>query len=92
MRSMALILLGLLCAMAATGEDAWFPSKYGAEDTLGAINELSEEGVLAAAKLVHDPRLLALLLEALHRALEGLVLLDLYTRQIGPLHSIRKTD
>ena len=47
--------------------------------------------VLAAAKFVHDPRLLALLLEALHRALEGLVILDLYTRQIGPLHSVRKT-
>ena len=36
----------------ADSADTWYPSKYGAEDTLGAINELSPEKVLAAAKLV----------------------------------------
>lgn len=40
-----------LSGVAQAGDD-WFPSKYGAEDTLGAINELSPEGVLAAVKLV----------------------------------------
>ena len=32
--------------------DDWFPSKYGADDTLGAINNLSPEKVLQAANLV----------------------------------------
>lgn len=35
----------------ATAED-WYPSKYGAEDTLGAINNLSAAKVIQAAKLV----------------------------------------
>ena len=33
------------------GED-WYPSKYGAEDTLGAINNLSADKVVDAARLV----------------------------------------
>ena len=32
--------------------DNWYPSKYGADDTLGAINNLSPELVVKAAKLV----------------------------------------
>jgi kynurenine formamidase len=48
-----LTLAGLLAAAAAVAaEEAWYPSKYGAGDTLGALNELSPELVLAAAKLV----------------------------------------
>ena len=31
---------------------AWYPSRYGADDTIGAANNLSEQGVLAAAGLV----------------------------------------
>ncbi len=30
-------------------EDSWYPSKSGADDTLGAINELSSAGGLADA-------------------------------------------
>ncbi len=41
--------------------------------------------VLAAAQLVHQPRLLALLLEALQSAFEGLVFLDLDARQRATL-------
>ena len=41
-------------------DDDWYPSRYGADDTLGAINELSPEGVLAAAKLVKTGRSYAL--------------------------------
>ena len=38
---------------ASTAADAsWYPSRYGAEDTLGAINNLSPEKVLQAARLV----------------------------------------
>ena len=41
--------------------------------------------VFASAELVHDPSLLALLLEALQRSFEALILLELYTRQSTPL-------
>ncbi len=40
-----------LAASAAYGAD-WHPSKHGADDTLGAINHLSTEKVIEAAKLV----------------------------------------
>ena len=40
-----------LVASAAYGAD-WHPSKHGADDTLGAINHLSTEKVIEAAKLV----------------------------------------
>ena len=45
--------------------------------------------VLTTAQLVHETRLLALLLEALHRALEGLILLELYAGQRSLLHDRR---
>lgn len=38
----------------------WYPSKWGADDTLGAINELSPEGVIQAAKLVKTGKTYAL--------------------------------
>ncbi|MCZ6887750.1 MAG: cyclase family protein [Gammaproteobacteria bacterium] len=38
-------------ALAAVADD-WYPSKYGADDTLGAINNLSPEKVIQAVKLV----------------------------------------
>jgi kynurenine formamidase len=58
-----------LCAGFATTASAeetakkkadWFPSKWGADDTLGAINELSPEGVIEAAKLVKTGKTYAL--------------------------------
>ena len=51
MRASVSGLLGLLVLAGGAGaEDAgWYPSRYGADDTLGAMNELSAEGVLAAA-------------------------------------------
>ena len=42
----------LLTPLAGWGSDAWHPSKYGASDTLGAINNLTPEKVVAAAGLV----------------------------------------
>ena len=42
----------LFAAMSLNAEDTWYPSKYGADDTLGAINNLSAEKVLQAAQLV----------------------------------------
>jgi kynurenine formamidase len=51
--------IGMLLALAvsaAAESDAWFPSKYGEGDTLGAFNELSPERVVAAAGLVKTGR------------------------------------
>jgi kynurenine formamidase len=39
-------------ASAALADDAWYPSKYGVNDTIGAANNLSAAGVVEAAKLV----------------------------------------
>ena len=33
-------------AAPAVAEEAWFPSKYGAQDTAGAMNNLSPEGAV----------------------------------------------
>jgi kynurenine formamidase len=52
MRRLVLIAsLGLL-ASTALADDAWYPSKYGKDDTIGAANNLSAAGVVEAAKLV----------------------------------------
>jgi len=44
----------------AHADENWFPSKYGAEDTLGAINNLSAAKVKQAAKLVKTGKTYAL--------------------------------
>ena len=47
------VLLTILASSSVFAEEgAWYPSKYGAADTIGALNNLSAEGVLNAAKLV----------------------------------------
>lgn len=54
----------LLAAAMFTGpvlaQDTWYPSKYGAEDRIGAMNNLSEEGTVKAAKLVKTGKTYAL--------------------------------
>jgi len=49
-----------LVAGAAQAQDTWYPSKYGANDTLGAVNNLSPEGVKKAAALVKTGKVYAL--------------------------------
>lgn len=44
----------------AFAEDNWYPSKYGADDTLGAMNELSEKKTKLAAQLVKTGKTYAL--------------------------------
>ena len=44
--------IAALSAGAAFAADDWYPSKYGAADTIGAANNLSPAAALAAAKLV----------------------------------------
>ncbi len=48
-RTAVLVLLTFITT--ANAED-WYPSKYGADDTLGAINNLTPEKVIEAARLV----------------------------------------
>lgn len=42
----------VLLSTVAVAADDWYPSEFGAADTIGAANRLSPEGVLAAAKLI----------------------------------------
>ncbi len=46
------ILLAVLFVTAADARDAWWPSQWGAEDTLGSFNMLGQELTLKAAKLI----------------------------------------
>ena len=52
----ALILFGPNFSVA----DDWYPSKYGAEDTLGALNNLSAENVVEAARLIKTGKVYSL--------------------------------
>ena len=47
-------ILGLIIGASSSADESWYPSKYGAEDTLGAINNLSAEKVVAATRLVTE--------------------------------------
>ena len=47
-------LVAATLASGAAAADDWYPSKYGAEDTLGAINNLSNAKVIQAAQLVTE--------------------------------------
>ena len=49
---LAAVSAAALAAGAALAQERWFPSKWGADDTLGAINNLSPQGVQRAVKLV----------------------------------------
>lgn len=51
--NVSLSLLSLLCVSAVSaGEEPWYPSKYGAQDTIGAANNMSAEIVRNAGKLI----------------------------------------
>ncbi|WP_293376970.1 cyclase family protein [Phenylobacterium sp. SCN 70-31] len=59
------IAAGTVLAAALTGggamaHETWYPSKYGPADTLGAVNNLSPEGVKRAAALVTTGKVYAL--------------------------------
>lgn len=63
MRALGLILAGAMLAVPALAQDAeksWYPSKYGTEDTKGAMNNLSQAGTVNAAKLVKTGKTYAL--------------------------------
>src|SRR5690606_1281025 len=55
------VLVGVLGAGAMAAEpETWYPSRYGADDTLGAVNNLSPQKVLQAARLVKTGKTYAL--------------------------------
>lgn len=56
----ALVASFSLAAIPVYAEDDWYPSRYGAEDTLGAANLLTPDLVVRAAKLVKTGKTYAL--------------------------------
>ena len=50
----------LVVAMHTTAADDWYPSKWGKDDTLGSVNEITPESIVAAAKLVKTGKRYAL--------------------------------
>jgi len=55
-----LCILTLLGLPGSGASEDWYPSRYGSEDSLGAINLLSAEGVVAASRLVKTGKTYAL--------------------------------
>jgi kynurenine formamidase len=60
MRAITVVLALSLAATTASSGESWFPSRYGKDDTLGAANNLSPEGVLRAAKLIKTGKVYSL--------------------------------
>ena len=46
------MLVALLIASASLAQESWYPSRYGADDRIGAANNLSADTTKRAAKLV----------------------------------------
>ncbi|MEM7078788.1 MAG: cyclase family protein [Pseudomonadota bacterium] len=57
-----LYIAALITGFSAAADDhgTWFPSKYGADDTLGALNNMSADKILQAAKLIKKGKAYAL--------------------------------
>ena len=62
MRAMMTVLAFMVLNVpaSASAQEAWYPSQYGPGDTKGAMNNLSPEGAVAAAKLVKTGKVYAL--------------------------------
>lgn len=59
-RNTLILLIGLALASTIQAKEDWYPSKYGAGDTLGALNNLSADKVLQAVRLVKTGKTYAL--------------------------------
>jgi hypothetical protein len=60
----AIALAALACAAApAAGDEAWFPSRWGPADEIGALNNVTTARVLEAAKLVRTGKVYSLAIE-----------------------------
>ena len=58
-KSILILLVSIVLVSPVAAED-WYPSRYGADDTLGAINNLSPDKVVEAARLVKKGQVYAL--------------------------------
>ena len=57
----ALLALFALCMLSSASQsEDWYPSRYGSEDSLGALNLLSSKDVVAASRLVKTGKTYAL--------------------------------
>lgn len=61
-RLLPTLLLGATLALSAQAED-WYPSKWGKDDTLGSINEITPAHIVNAARLVKSGKRYALGME-----------------------------
>jgi hypothetical protein len=61
--ALAIAASGFLALNSAAMADDWHPSKWGADDEIGAANNLSPEGVQEAAKLIRTGKTYSLGLE-----------------------------
>jgi kynurenine formamidase len=55
-----LLATGLICEAASAQQGAWFPSRFGAQDRLGAARNLSQAGALRALKSVRTGKVYSL--------------------------------
>lgn len=60
MRASLMLATALAVCAPLSAEEQWYPSKYGPDDTKGAMNNLSAEGTVKAAKLVKTGKTYAL--------------------------------
>jgi len=61
MKRLVMLAASLVLAAAASAQDSsWYPSRYGADDTIGAANNLSADATKAAANLVRTGQVYAL--------------------------------
>lgn len=60
MKRLELLAAMTMLASPVAADDKWYPSQYGAQDTDGAMNNLSPEATKAAAKLVKTGKVYAL--------------------------------
>ena len=54
MKSIATLIATMLLSTGVFAAESWYPSRFGADDTLGAINNLSAAKVLEAARLIKE--------------------------------------
>ena len=62
-RHLVKLVIAVLLPAATFAETSWYPSRYGPDDTIGALNNLSNEIVLNAARLIDRGKVYSLAIE-----------------------------
>ena len=62
-RHLVKLVIAVLLPAATFAETSWYPSRYGPDDTIGALNNLSSEIVLDAARLIDRGKVYSLAIE-----------------------------